>query len=489
LVLGDGFGWNVVDGLPGAVAVFHPDDRMILFTNRAWDALFDYEPGSLVGRPIEVVNAPGEQAPAAVAAEIVEALRVSKTWHGTIHNVRRSGQEFWTRADMATVRDPQLGDLLVTVQREVPREADDDAQRPLPLGELEELARIGTWELDLDQQTVQCSAQMLRMHGVELGSDPVPLPVVRVLHFVHPDDRQLLIDAFDRIVRTGELPELEYRVVHPDTGVHHLVIRGIPIGAEGRARRFGGVSLDVTDRYQRERDLALALVREQQATADLRSADELKDLFLRALSHDLRTPLAVIHGFASALASRGERISPEERVDFAERIVRSALRLDRQLTDLLDLDRLARGVLEPARHSVELRHLARGVVEGLELAARVTVAGDPVQAFVDPSQVERILENLIANAARHTPEGSHIEVRCEALEDGALISVDDNGPGVPEDLREEVFDVFRKVDPLSRGTGVGLSLVRRFAELHGGRAWVEERPGGGAAFRVFLPER
>jgi signal transduction histidine kinase len=110
---------------------------------------------------------------------------------------------------------------------------------------------------------------------------------------------------------------------------------------------------------------------------------------------------------------------------------------------------------------------------------------------LDAAKVERIVENLVANAVRHTPEGSSLWVRVQRSDDGVTIVVEDEGPGVPPDLREAVFEPFRqgpaKESVHSPGVGVGLSLVARFAELHGGRAWVEERPGGGASFRVFLP--
>jgi signal transduction histidine kinase len=109
---------------------------------------------------------------------------------------------------------------------------------------------------------------------------------------------------------------------------------------------------------------------------------------------------------------------------------------------------------------------------------------------IDPPKLERIVENLVANAVRHTPPTSRIWVRLEPVEEGALLSVEDDGPGVPVELRDAVFEPFRQgptATPHSPGTGIGLSLVARFAELHGGRAWVDERPGGGAAFHVLLP--
>ena len=108
---------------------------------------------------------------------------------------------------------------------------------------------------------------------------------------------------------------------------------------------------------------------------------------------------------------------------------------------------------------------------------------------VDGPKVERIVENLVANAAKHTPQGCPIWVRVEAVPEGALIVVEDAGEGVPPDIREAIFEPFRQGANRrgdSPGVGIGLSLVARFAELHDGRAWVEERPGGGSSFRVLL---
>ena len=109
-------------------------------------------------------------------------------------------------------------------------------------------------------------------------------------------------------------------------------------------------------------------------------------------------------------------------------------------------------------------------------------------AAVDPPKVERMVENLLVNAFKHTPPGTAVHLRVEAAGDDVLLAVDDRGPGVPAEQREAVFEIFSRGDGTTApGTGVGLSLVARFAELHGGRAWVEDNPGGGASFRVSLP--
>jgi signal transduction histidine kinase len=143
-------------------------------------------------------------------------------------------------------------------------------------------------------------------------------------------------------------------------------------------------------------------------------------------------------------------------------------------------------VLEPRLERTDLGELVRRVVEDLGGDAIVEV--QPLTVAVDAAKVERIVENLVYNAYKHTPPGSSVWVRLEAEDDGAVLVVEDEGPGIPPELRESIFDPFRRgPDTGAPGTGIGLSLVARFAELHGGRAWVEERPGGGASFRVFLP--
>jgi two-component system, OmpR family, sensor histidine kinase KdpD len=110
-------------------------------------------------------------------------------------------------------------------------------------------------------------------------------------------------------------------------------------------------------------------------------------------------------------------------------------------------------------------------------------------ADVDPPKVERIVENLVANAVKHTPAGTPIGVRVEALDGNVLIAVDDRGSGIEADKRESIFELFDRgdADPQVAGTGIGLALVARFSELHGGRAWVEPNPAGGSSFRVLLP--
>jgi len=309
---------------------------------------------------------------------------------------------------------------------------------------------------------------------------------------VHPDDRERVLAA-DRSsnVGGGEF-SLEYRVIHKDG--HVVWVQDVATFLESGDRRYWqGFMTDITERKEAEAKLERALEVERDAAQRLRALDEMKNTFLQAVSHDLRTPLAAILGIAVTLERGDVQLDPAESRHMAGRIAENARKLDRLVTDLLDLDRLARGIVEPKLHPTDVGELVQRVVAASDLAAtgRVTVDAPPVVANVDGAKIERIVENLLANAARHTPEETNVWVRVAPHDTGVLIVVEDDGPGIPPEMREQVFEPFRQGPESSDhapGVGVGLALVGRFAELMGGRAWVEERPGGGASFRVYLAD-
>jgi PAS domain S-box-containing protein len=311
---------------------------------------------------------------------------------------------------------------------------------------------------------------------------------------LHPEDRDRVLEESLRTNVTGQPFSSEYRLFHRDGHVVWVRDEAMMVRDEtGRPIYWQGILVDITERMKTEQAVRRAYDRERQAADRLRSLDEMKNAFLNAVSHELRTPLAALLGFALTLEQRQEALSPEEQRDLLARLARNARKLDTLLSDLLDLDRLRRGVLEPQRRLVDVGALAQRVVEEAQAGpGRIDVDAPPTVAALDGSKVERILENLVANSLKHTLPRTRIWLTVRQEEEGVLIAVEDDGPGVPDDLKQEVFEPFRQGDevhPHAPGAGIGLSLVALFAELHGGRAWVEDRPGGGASFRVFLPER
>jgi PAS domain S-box-containing protein len=340
---------------------------------------------------------------------------------------------------------------------------------------------------------------------------------------VHPDDAGWVAAECERTNQTGEPFAAEYRMRTRDGQVRWVRDEAVLVrGADGRPLFWQGILTDITaTRLTAERlaqaldheqdtaqhlaaaldheqataqQLAAALERERAATAHLRAVNEMKTTFLQAVSHDLRTPLTTILGIALTLERSGASGLPaDEAADLLHRLSANARKLGGLLTDLLDLDRLARDTLTPRRQQIDIGALVRRVVEdtGINDEHAVEVDAPTVRIAVDAPKVERILENLVVNAAKHTQTGTTIWVSVQRQRDGVLLLVEDEGPGVPTQLREEVFQPFHKgrnIADHAPGSGIGLALVAQFASLHGGRAWVQDRPGGGASFRIFLPD-
>jgi len=309
---------------------------------------------------------------------------------------------------------------------------------------------------------------------------------------VVPEDRDRTLAAFLAAVEAGENWRAEYRVRTPDGRTVWIHDETTFLTDEhGEPALVQGVMFDITERKLAEQALRDSEQREREAAERLRAVDEMKNTFLAAVSHELRSPLTSILGLALTL-ERAPDIQGQDRDDLLSRLAANAKKLDRLLKDLLDIDRLNRGIVEPQYRVTDVAAIARRTVEHLDaLAGReVIVQTDPVVIPVDPPKIERIVENLLMNASRHTDADRRIWLIVAPHDGGVRITVEDDGPGVPADIRAAIFEPFRQGptrSPHSPGTGIGLSLVARFAELHGGRAWVDEREGGGAAFHVVIP--
>jgi two-component system, OmpR family, sensor histidine kinase KdpD len=267
-----------------------------------------------------------------------------------------------------------------------------------------------------------------------------------------------------------------------------LALRGAerPPGAEQRA---------FADAVARQVALALDRVRLGDAArqAALRAkAEELRSGLLSAVSHDLRTPLAAITGAATALRDDAA-LDPAQRRDLVEAVCEEAERLERLVSNLLDMTRLESGAVEPRREWVPLIEVVGGALTRLErrLAGRrvaTEIPDDLPLASIDPVLVEQLFVNVLENAVKYTPPGSDLAVRAWR-EGGALaVEVADRGPGLPPGAEERVFErFFRGAHAGVRGVGLGLPIARAIAQAHGGTLVATNRPGGGAAFRLTLP--
>ena len=335
------------------------------------------------------------------------------------------------------------------------------------LAEAQELAHVGSWEWNIPEDQITWSDELYRLFGLEPGGGDLSYDAY--LGRLHPEDAPAVRGAVERAFEDGRSFAFDHRVVLDDGRVRWVNSRGRVIrDASGTAVRMVGTAQDITERKR---------------------LDELRDTILATVSHELRTPLTAILGFALTLKEHGSSIAGPTYAEIVEHLTGQANRLERLLSDLLDLDRLRHGALAATFRPADVGALvARVAAEYQEDDGLVEVRTERAVAEIDTLKVERIVENLVANALKHTPPDTPIRVQAWNDDGGVTIAVEDRGRGVPQDQRAAIFDVFTRGQGTHvPGAGIGLSLVAQFAALHSGRVWIDETPGGGATFRVWLP--
>ena len=252
--------------------------------------------------------------------------------------------------------------------------------------------------------------------------------------------------------------------------------------------------------------LAVALVisglvenaREQadtQAALEVEARTErIRATLLSAVSHDLRTPLAVMTGASSSLAEQGERMSAEERRALAQTLARQSAEMSERVAKLLEMTRLEAGAIQLDRDWANVAEIAGSVLRRLETRMAqhrlmVEVPADLPLVRVDAALIEHVVANLLENAALHTPAGTVVRLRAQTHGAELVVSVEDFGGGIAPEELERVFAKFHRgtVEGATAGIGLGLAICRAIVTLHGGRIWAERLAGGGTAFRFTLP--
>ncbi len=345
-----------------------------------------------------------------------------------------------------------------------------------------EIGRSGTWDWNVATGAVFWSRGHFEILGYRLGE---VLPSYQAwINRVHPDDRMQVDAEIRRCMESRADYMSEFRVVWPDDTVHWMSARGrFEYNDHDQCQRMLGVMAEVTSL--------------KQAELALREADQRKDEFLAMLAHELRNPLAPIRNAAHVLGRLGLN---EPRVTWAQNIIeRQVAHLTHLVDELLDVSRIARGNISLKKTSIDLADLIHQACESAHplLAAKqhrleTRIPETPVKLEGDPVRLVQVLQNLLNNAAKYTPDGGCIRLQGRQVGKEIEIQVEDNGVGIPGDLLPGVFDLFRQgertLDRSQGGLGIGLTLVKRLVELHGGRVSAHSAGQGlGATFKVWLP--
>jgi len=360
-----------------------------------------------------------------------------------------------------------------------------------------ESAQLGTWDWNLVTHELIWDAGCKSMFGLPADADS---SIEMFFAGLHPDDRDRLQQVVQRSLDPSSdgTYDVEYRTV----GVRDHIERWIKatgqvyFNAEGQPLRFIGIVLDITQRKQLEAQRANLLQQEQAAREAAERANRIKDEFLAILSHELRSPLNPILGWAHLL--RTKTLSAEVTARALEAIERNARLQTQLIDDLLDVARILRGklrlemapvdpvfIIEAAVETVQSAADAKGIAIHTDLSAVGWVNGDA-------GRLQQVVWNLLNNAVKFTPEKGQVAVRLSSVNHALQIQVTDTGMGIHADFLPHIFESFRQEDTsVTRqfgGLGLGLAIVRYLVEAHGGTITANSPgEGQGATFTVRLP--
>ncbi len=409
--------------------------------------------------------------------------------YGDEYRLRRHDRQWrWAHMEAAPIRDASgailewFGMGLDITERKEAELALRESRQQLAMAL--EAGQLGFWDWDVPSGRTQFGGVWAAMLGYDLSTIEPHYRAWEAL--IHPDDRKAVTGTLmDHIEGRTDFYECEYRLRHRNGSWRWILGRGqvVERNAEGRPLRAIGTHADVTARHEAEAAVA--------------EADRRKDEFLATLAHELRNPLAPIRNAVHVLQLKyGSEHSEASLLDMVQRQVDHLVRL---VDELLEISRISRGKIELSKEHVALSKVLRHALETCEPlidmkshSVKVSCEDEQLWIYGDVVRLAQIASNIISNAAKYTPPGGRIEVVAARRDHEVALSVRDNGVGISADMMPRIFDLFTQTQGQIRlsegGLGIGLALVRKLVELHGGR--VEAHSAGvgcGSEFVVWLP--
>jgi light-regulated signal transduction histidine kinase (bacteriophytochrome) len=293
--------------------------------------------------------------------------------------------------------------------------------------------------------------------------------------------------AFNRVYTTGEpYVAFDWEIVRKD-GAKRFVESVVSLirDPKGEGIGFRGIGRDITDRKRAEAE-------RERLMADLEAKNKELESFVYTISHDLKAPLVSLNGFSGALQKEYESQLGEEGKHYLERIQANVAHMEALTTSLLELSRIGRvvGSIEEIDVGPLLREIRNALAVRLKEAGAEFVVQEPLPTVcADRGRIYQVFANLIDNAVkfRSAERALRIEVGCRQESGFFRFHMADNGIGIAPQFHEQIFTPFRKMHPEVEGVGIGLALVKKIVEHHGGRAWVESEAGKGSTFYFTLP--
>jgi len=463
-------------------------DSVIQSWNAGAERVFGYTADEAVGRHISIVIPPDRLAEEdRIIATLKEGRRVEPF---ETERVRKDGRRIRVSVTISPIKD-EAGNVVAAskIARDVTKQRQAEAEREM-FATLIENSTDFIAIADLDAVPIFVNRAGLTLVGLD------DMDAARKLHvrdFFFPEDQARILDEFFPSVAEKGHGAVDVRFRNFKTGDGRWMAYKVLklIDDKGQVLGFATVSQDITERRRLEDGL-------RQLAANLSEEGRRKNEFLATLAHELRNPLAALSNMLEILrrSAPGQAAPPPQAVDGMGRQLSQLVRL---VDDLLDLSRITHNRLELRKGPVELGAVidqavesARPLVESMRHELRVIPSPEPIALEGDAARLAQVFGNLLNNSAKYTSPGGTIEVKTERHGKEAVVTVKDNGAGIPPDRLDSIFEMFNQVQgSLERsqgGLGIGLTLVRRLVQMHGGSVQAESAgEGKGAEFVVRLP--
>ena len=462
-------------------------DGIIQSWNASAERLFGFTAEQAISRHISLVIPPER---IAEEDEIIAKLKAGeRVDHFETERVRSNGERIQVSLTISPIKDDS-GKVIGAskIVRDVTQQRHTEADRERFVTLIENSTDfVGI--SDLNGAPLFVNRAGLEMVGLESIEQVRRLSVA---DFFFPEDQDLMMKEFFPLVMSEGHGEVEIRFRHFKTGeARWMSYKVLTLkDAADRPTAYGTVSQDITDRRRMEDDL-------RRLAANLSEIDRRKNEFIATLAHELRNPLAPMSNMIEVLKrSDGDR---EMLVRARETIERQLGQMVRLVDDLLDVNRITHDRLELRKSEVELAsviqqaiEVARPLIDSAGHELRVTLPEQPVYLDADPARLAQVFGNLLNNSSRYTKPGGTISIAATQADGEVVVTVKDNGAGIPKDKLATIFDMFTQVDRTPErsqgGLGIGLTLVKRLVEMHGGSVEASSRgEDQGSEFVVRLP--
>jgi len=478
---------RAVDQSPATVMITDPYG-VIEYVNPKFTETTGYRREEAIGQTPRMLKS--GKTPLEDYARLWQTITSGGEWRGEFINRKKNGEFYWESALISPLINPDgsIGHFVAVKEDVSDRKLAELrlAESERRLSEAQQLAGLGSWEFEIDQQALIWSDQMLRIAGLE--ADARCPTFLEYLDMLHPDDRDLFLRGATSAIVRGIPYEFELRHRQADGSYNWTITKCRLIENEARPAKLIGSVLDISERKRAEAAL-------QQAKEEADRANQAKSSFLANMSHEIRTPMNAIIGM-SHLALR-THLTPRQR-DYVSKINLSAHALLGVINDILDFSKIEAGRLELESTDFDLDEVIETLcnmmslrVEEKGLEFRFSLAPEVPRALIgDPLRLGQVLTNLVSNAIKFTEYGEVALTVALEEELGSEIwlrfAVRDTGIGIGAEQARRLFHPFLQADGSTTrkygGTGLGLAICKRLVEMMAGEIWVESTPGLGSTF-------